>query len=246
MRMTAEELTANRRAAGPVVRLAIACRVAPVAMATMSVGFALIAALWLTLGTARADGVALIAAIAVFVTGHAGRVLAGPAAEQSAAGGAGPAPAVEWGLTACGVLAEAVIYAGIAAAVGLHPASAFPAGTAFGSAFVTRLGGTGSTGVWRLAIIAVILALLLPVVDASLHGTSGKGTTLRAFGVPGDVRPALWSCSRAPGWRSWSCSRVAWPRSAPRLSTAPGPGAAAARCAPIAATAGSRSGSAGS
>jgi hypothetical protein len=194
MRMTAEELTANRHAAGPVVRLAIACRIAPVAMAAISVGFAVIAAVWLSLGTARADGVALVAAIAVFAAGHTGRVLAGPVPGRPAPAGRAAAPAVEWGLTACGVLAEVVIYAGIAASVSLHPASASragPAGNALGSTFVARLGGTGTTGVWQLATIAVIIAVLLPVVDVSLHGLAGEGSRLRAFGQPGDVRLPL-------------------------------------------------------
>ena len=189
--MTAEELTANRRAAGLVVRLAIACRITPVAMAAISVGFAVIAAVWLTLGTTRADGVALIAAVAVFVAGHAGRVLAGLALGPSAAGRA--APVVDRGLTACGVLAEVVIYAGIAAAVSLHPAltpRAGPAGDALSSTFMARLGGAGTTGVWRLAIIAVIIAVVLPVVDAGLHA-HGDGTRLWSFGVPGDVRLPL-------------------------------------------------------
>ena len=101
--MTAEELAASRRYVGPVVRLAIACRVPPVAMAKISVGFAVIAAIWLSLGSARADGVALVAAVAVFVAVYVGQVLA----EKS------PASAVDWGLTACGLLAELVIYAGI-------------------------------------------------------------------------------------------------------------------------------------
>jgi hypothetical protein len=215
MRMTAEELTANRRAAGPVVRLAIACRITPVAMAAISVGFAAIATVWLTLGTARADGIALVAAIAVFVAGHTGRVLAAPMFERPSPDGWGSTSVVEWGLTAFGVLGEVVIYAGIAAAVSLHSASASPAGPAgdsLSSTFVARLGGPGTTGVWRLAIIAVIIAVLLPIVGAAWHGDSarpislpshragpgGDGgsppretterTGLRNFGLPGDIR----------------------------------------------------------
>src|SRR5580700_1314138 len=94
MRMTAERVTANRRPVGPVVRLAIACRMPPVAMARISLGFAVIAAVWLSLGSARDDGVALAAAIAVFVAVDAGRVLG----QESAA------PVVEWGLTASALL----------------------------------------------------------------------------------------------------------------------------------------------
>jgi Family of unknown function (DUF5941) len=194
MRMTAEEVTANRRAAGPLVRLAIACRITPVAMAAISVAFAIIAAVWLTLGTTRADGVALAAAVAVFVAGNVGRVLAGPILDQRVSAGWGSAAVVEWGLVAFGVLAEVVIYAGIAAGVSLHPASASlagPAGNTPSSGFMATLGGAGATGVWRLAIIAVIIAVLLPVMDAELHGASGQRTRLRFFGRPGDVRLPL-------------------------------------------------------
>jgi len=121
-------------------------------------------------------------------------VLAGPVLEQQAPAGWGTAAVVEWGLAAFGVLAEVVIYAGIAAGVSLHPASASlagPAGNTPNSGFMATLGGAGTTGVWRLAIIAVIIAVLLPVIDAELHGASGQRTRLRYFGLPGDVRLPL-------------------------------------------------------
>jgi hypothetical protein len=112
--MTAEELAASRRYVGPVVRLAIACRIPPVAMARISVGFAVIAAIWLSVGSSRADVVALVAAVAVFVAVYVGQVL----------GAQSPASAVDWGLTACGLLGELCIYAGIAAGVSLKTVSA--------------------------------------------------------------------------------------------------------------------------
>jgi hypothetical protein len=179
--MTAEELAANRRYVGLVVRLAIACRIPPLAMARSSVGFGVIAAVWLSLGSARADGVALAAAVAIFVAVRVGRVLG----EES------PAPAVEWGLTACGLLAELFVYAGIAAGVSLRAVGAAPAGPAgqwLRGTFVAGLGGVGTAGVWRLAVIAVIVAVLVPMVDICLHGPSASGRRPRIFGPPGDVR----------------------------------------------------------
>ena len=179
--MTAEELAASRRYVGPVVRLAIACRIPPVAMARISVGFAVIAAVWLSLGSARADGVALVAAVAVFVAIYVGQVLA----EES------PAPAVDWGLTACGLLGELFIYAGIAAGVSLKSVSAAPsgpAGQALRGTFVAGLGGVGTAGVWRLAVIAVIVAALVPMADICLHAPSEAGRRPRIFGPSGDVR----------------------------------------------------------
>jgi Family of unknown function (DUF5941) len=184
--MTAERIAANRRSVGLVVRLAIACRIPPVAMARISLGFAVIAAVWLSLGSARDDGVALAASIAVFVAVYAGRVL-----EQES--DAPAAPAVAWGLTACGLLAELFVYAGIAAGVSLGVVSAAPAGPAGQSlrgTFVAGFGGVGTAGVWRLAVIAVMVAVLVPMVDICLNGPSAAASAAgaRVFGPPGDVR----------------------------------------------------------
>jgi hypothetical protein len=179
--MTAEELPASRRYVGPVVRLAIACRIAPVAMARISVGFAVIAAVWLSLGSARADMVALVAAVAVFVAVYVGQVL----------GAQSPAPAVDWGLTACGLMGELFIYAGIAAGVSLKTVSAAPSGPvgeALRGTFVAGLGGVGTAGVWRLAVIAVIVAALVPMADICLHAPSDGGRQPRIFGPSADVR----------------------------------------------------------
>ena len=177
--MTADELAVSRRYVGPVVRLAIACRIPPVAMARISVGFAVIAAGWVSLGTARDDVVALIAAVAVFVAIYVGQVLAAEA----------PAPAIEWGLTACGLLGELFIYAGIAAGVTLKTVSAAPSGPlgqALRGTFVAGLGGVGTAGVWRLAVIAVIVAALVPMADICLHGPSDEARRPRIFGPSGE------------------------------------------------------------
>ena len=179
--MTAERIAASRRTVGPVVRLAIACRIPPVAMARISVGFAVIAAIWLSLGSARDDGVGLGAAVAVFVAVHTGRVL----------GQDSTAPVVEWGLTACGLLAELFIYAGIAAGVSLRLVSAAPSGPlgqSLRGTFVAGLGGVGAVGVWRLAVIAVMVTVLVPMVDICLHGSAALAAGARVFGPPGDVR----------------------------------------------------------
>ena len=83
---------------------------APPSVSWFSVGFAVIAAVWLTLDSPRADGVALAALCAVYLAGRISRSLAGSA----------PSAAAAWSLAACGVLAECVVYAGMAATVGLH------------------------------------------------------------------------------------------------------------------------------
>ena len=177
----AERIAANRRPVGPVVRLAIAWQIPSAAMARISLGFAVIAAVWLSLGSVGDDAVALLAAIAVFVVIDAGRVL----------GQESDVPVVAWGLTACALLAELFVYAGMAAGVSLRLVSAAPsgpAGHALRGTFVAGLGGAGSAGVWRLAVIAVMVAVLVPMVDICLHGPTATAAGTRVFGPLGDVR----------------------------------------------------------
>jgi hypothetical protein len=155
-------------------------RLTPLTLSQISVGFAVIAAVWLTVASVHGEVIALVAATAVVVCGHAGRTLAGRR----------PAAVVEWGLTGCGMLAELIIYVAIAAAVGLHLAGSQPglAATALRGTFVAGLGGPGAGGVWRLAIMAAIVTALLPMVDLCVNGPSLPGSRLRLFGPPGDVR----------------------------------------------------------
>jgi hypothetical protein len=155
-------------------------RLSPLTLSRISVGFAMIAALWLSVASVHGEVIALVAAIAIVVAGHAGRVLAG---QRSAV-------AVEWGLAACGMLAEFMVYAGIAAAVSLHAGAptAGLAGAGLQGTFVAGFGGVGTAGVWRLAIIAAMFTVLTPMVDLCVHGPSAPGARLRLFGPPGDVR----------------------------------------------------------
>lgn len=157
-------------------------RPSPLMLSQISVAFAAITALWLTVASVHGEVIALVAAIAIVVSGHAGRVLAG---QRSAT-------PVEWGLACCGMLTEFLVYAGIAAAVSFH------AGTELGIAadslrgtFVAGFGGVGTAGVWRLAIVAVILAAATAMVDVCVHGPALPGTRLRLFGPPGDIRLPL-------------------------------------------------------
>jgi hypothetical protein len=155
-------------------------RLTPLTLAQISLGFAAIAAVWLTVASMHGELIALVATIAVVVCGHAGRALAGRR----------PAAVVEWGLAGCGMLAELIIYAAIAAAVGMHTAGVQPglATKELRGTFVARLGGAGPDGVWQLAIMAAILTVLLPMVDLCVHGPALPGSRLRLFGPPGDVR----------------------------------------------------------
>jgi len=162
-------------------RQSVLYRLSPLTLSGISVGFALIAALWLIVASVRGEIIALVAAAAVFACAYFGRVLAG---QRSSA-------AVEWGLAGYGMFAEFVVYAGIAAAVGLHPA-AQPglAGNSLRGTFVASLGGAGAAGAWRLAIIAAILTVLTPMVDLCVRGAS-LAARQSLFGPPCDVRLPL-------------------------------------------------------
>jgi hypothetical protein len=157
-------------------------RLNPLMLSRISVAFAAITAVWLSVASVHGEVIALVAAIAVVITGHAGRMLAG---QRSAA-------AVEWGLAGCGMLAEFLVYAGIAGAVSFHADAVMGvAANSLNGTFVAGLGGVGAAGVWRLAILAVIFTVLTAMVDVCVHGPALPGTRLRLFGPPGDVRLPL-------------------------------------------------------
>jgi hypothetical protein len=157
-------------------------RLNPLTLSRISVAFAAITAVWLTVASVHGEVIALVAAIAVVVTGHAGRMLAG---QRSAA-------AIEWGLAGCGMLAEFMVYAGIAAAVSLHAGVQLGiAENSLSGTFVAGFGGVSTAGVWRLAIAAVILTAATAMVDVCVHGPALPGARLRLFGPPGDIRLPL-------------------------------------------------------
>lgn len=162
-------------------RQSVLYRLSPLTVSGISVGFALIAALWLVVASVHGEIIALVAAGAVFACAYFGRVLAG---QRSSV-------AVEWGLAGYGMFAEFVVYAGIAAAVSLHPA-AHPglAGNSLRGTFVASLGGAGAAGAWRLAILAAILAVLTPMTDLCVHGAA-LAVRPSLFGPPCDVRLPL-------------------------------------------------------
>ena len=197
--MTAEELGANQRAAGPVTdpvardvaSWASARLVAPVAMSAFSVGFAVIAAVWLTGISVRAEATACVALLAAFVAGRAGRLMAGSEAT----------PATQWGQAACAALTELVVYAGIAGGASAIAAASGgtgmtgPAGEQLRRTFLAGLGGPGAEGVWRLAVVAVIALALQQMADICLPASPDQGTRARRFqalvATPGDERLLL-------------------------------------------------------
>jgi hypothetical protein len=163
-------------------RQSVIFRLTPLTLSRISVGFALIAGLWLTVASVHGEVIALIAALAVVICGHVGRVLAGLRSTAQ----------VEWGLAGCGMVAEFLVYAGIAGAASLHVSSSPGVAAGWvGGTFLAGFGGAGSAGVWHLAIIAVIFTVLTPMVDLCVHGPELPGSRLRLFGPPGDIRLPL-------------------------------------------------------
>jgi len=152
-------------------------RLAPLTLSQISVGFALITALWLAAASVHGEVIALIASLAVVACCHVGRVLAGQ----------WPSAPVEWGLAGYGMLAELLVYAGIGAAASLH--AVLPPGLA--GTFVPGLGGPGSAGVWHLAVIAVIFTAVTSMTDLCVNGPERPGARLRLFGPPADIRLPL-------------------------------------------------------
>src|SRR5690348_14229473 len=135
-------------------RQSVLHRLTPLTLSRISVGFALIAALWLLVASVHGEVIALVAAVAVFICAHVGRVLAGQRSSVT----------VDWGLAGYGMFAEFLVYAGIAAAARLHPVGQLGlAGNSLSGTFVANLGGAGTAGVWQLAVIAVILTVLTPM-----------------------------------------------------------------------------------
>jgi hypothetical protein len=98
-------------------QLAPLYRLSPLTLSRISVGFALIAALWLAAASVRGEVIALFAALAVFLCGYGGRMVAGQRAVA----------VTEWGLASCSVVAEIAVYAGIASAATHWPARSWPA-----------------------------------------------------------------------------------------------------------------------
>jgi hypothetical protein len=161
-----------------------AFRLHPLAVCWISLAFAVIAAIWITNAALRAEGVALAALAGAYVAGRAGRLLAGAA----------PSAAVAWGIAASALLTEVIFCAAIAAAGSLHPGTTGVSGPAAGTlrgTFVAGLGGAGPVGLWRLAVTAVIIAVLLPMTDLCLRETLGIGPRRLIIGASGDARLPL-------------------------------------------------------
>jgi hypothetical protein len=197
--MAAEELAANEGAAESVsdpvardvARWAGSRQLAPGSVAGIALGFGVIAATWLTVMSVRADMIAFAALIAAFVAGRAARLMG--AGELTAA--------TDWSLTACAILTELAVYAGIAGAASGNavPDSGAgltgPLGSRMHGTFLASFGGPGAVGVWRLAVAAAIVLAVVQLADFCLAARPGQQAGSHWFQViavaPGGARLLL-------------------------------------------------------
>ncbi len=155
-------------AARDMARWAAWRRLTPAALYGISLGLGLVAAVWFAELAVRAKLAAVAALAASFLVARAGSLLAATSRDGRIR------PVVSWLGTACGLLTELAIYAALAVSSGLAPLAPLtplappgpPAGVVgldgtFGDAlwhtFVASWGGAGTTGVWRLAIAALLV-----------------------------------------------------------------------------------------
>lgn len=165
--MSAEELASNHSATESVpdpvgrdlARWASSRHLSPATVATIALGFGVIAAVWLTVTSVRAAMIAFGALLAAFVAGRTARLMAGQAMTAGTA----------WGLAVCATLAELAVYAGIAgSAIVNRPAAGMTGPLGSGllhRTFVASFGGPGAGGVWRLAVVAAIMLAVLQMAD---------------------------------------------------------------------------------
>jgi hypothetical protein len=143
----------------------------PIALSAFSLGFAVIAAVWLTGISAHADLVAFVALVASYVTCRTARYYS---SGQLTAG-------ADWAHGASALLAELVVYAGIAGGVSANVAASAgtgltgPIGDQLRGTFLASFGGSGASGVWRLAIAAAILLAVREMANICL--TAAKART---------------------------------------------------------------------
>jgi Family of unknown function (DUF5941) len=158
-----------------IARWAAARRLAPLAVSGFSLGFAVIAAVWLTGSSANTELIALVALIASFLTCRAARVYAGRVFRRASVA---DAASTDWAQGACALLAELAVYAGIAGGVSANASAATglsgPAGSRLRDTALATIGGAGPDGVWRLAIAAAILLAVREMANLCLAAAKAR------------------------------------------------------------------------
>ena len=163
-------------AARDMARWAAWRQLTPAALYGTSLGLGLIAAIWLAELDVRAKLLAIAALAGSFLFARTGSLLAAASPEGRIR------PVVGWLGIACVLLTELALYAGLAVSSGLGRSAGLDGtfGGALRNTFVATLGGAGATGVWRLAIAALLVLGLRKLAEL------GYEHTARA---PGDLFP---------------------------------------------------------
>ncbi len=145
-----------------LARWAAGRHLAPIAVASFSLGFAVIAAAWFTDLSTRGQAIGFVALIASVAAGRVARVMDSSRATAATA----------WAQAACALLAELAIYAGLAGGVSRAGGTglAGPVGHLLRGGLVERLGGTGFAGVWVIAVTAAIVLALSQMAGLSAGG----------------------------------------------------------------------------
>ena len=163
-------------AARDMARWAAWRRLTPAALYGISLGLGLVAAVWFAELDVRAKLLAIPALAGSFLFARTGSLVAATSRDGRIS------PLVGWLATACGLLTEPALYAALAISSRLGQADGLDGtfGGALRNTFVATWGGAGETGVWRLAIAALLLL--------GVRKLAGLGYE-RTAGTPGDLFP---------------------------------------------------------
>ena len=163
-------------AARDMARWAAWRRLTPAALYGISLGLGLVAAVWFAELDVRAKLLAIPALAGSFLFARTGSLVAATSRDGRIS------PLVGWLATACGLLTEPALYAALAISSRLGQSDGLDGtfGGALRNTFVATWGGAGETGVWRLAIAALLLL--------GVRKLAGLGYE-RTAGTPGDLFP---------------------------------------------------------
>jgi hypothetical protein len=160
------------RVTADIARWAGARQLAPIAVATFSLGFGILAAAWFTEPSAQGQVIGCLFLVATASTAQVARAMTGPRVTV----------ATEWGRAACILLAELAVYAGLAWSGGAAlDGLTGPFGTMLRSTIVDRVGGHGAAGAWLLAVLAAVILALLHMADLCGAGPSVRLPRLGSF-----------------------------------------------------------------
>src|SRR5256886_4910828 len=140
-------------AARDMARWAAWRRLTPAALHGISLALGLVAAVWFAELDVRAKLLAIPALAGSFLFARTGSLVAATSRDGRIS------PLVGWLGIACGLLTEPALYAALAVSSRLGQSDGLDGtfGGALRNTFVATWGGAGETGVWRLAIAALLL-----------------------------------------------------------------------------------------